>query len=53
MHYDAGRWHADRQFEILGTIDRPDRVLLNALGKLCVGSRHGPKHVPGTSRAAA
>ncbi|KFA60077.1 hypothetical protein S40285_09261 [Stachybotrys chlorohalonatus IBT 40285] len=34
VYYDLGRWHVDGQFEILGTIDKPDRVLLNALGKL-------------------
>lgn len=34
VYYEAGRWHTDGQFEILGTIDKPDRVLLNALGKL-------------------
>ncbi|KAH7308385.1 hypothetical protein B0I35DRAFT_471069, partial [Stachybotrys elegans] len=33
MYYDSGRQHADA-FEMLGTINRPDRVLLNALGKL-------------------
>jgi hypothetical protein len=43
--YDAGRWHTDGRFEKLSTIDRPDRVLLNALGKACVGSRDGPKQV--------
>ncbi|KAK7990382.1 kinesin light chain 3 [Apiospora arundinis] len=34
VYYDSGRWHTDRQFEMLGTINRPDQVLLNALGKL-------------------
>ncbi|KAI9148795.1 kinesin light chain [Paramyrothecium foliicola] len=32
--YDSGRWHVGGKFESLGTIDKPDRVLLNALGKL-------------------
>lgn len=34
IYYDLGRWHGDEQFETLGTIDKPDLVLLNALGKL-------------------
>jgi nucleoside phosphorylase len=34
VYYDAGRSHTDGQFETLGTIDKPDRVLLNALAKL-------------------
>ncbi|KAK6858098.1 phosphorylase superfamily protein [Apiospora arundinis] len=34
IYYDAGRWHTDGQFEVLGTINWPDQVLLNALGKL-------------------
>ncbi|KAK3216159.1 hypothetical protein GRF29_8g2374682 [Pseudopithomyces chartarum] len=34
--YDAGRWHTDGLFEIRGTINRPDRVLLNGLGKLAL-----------------
>jgi nucleoside phosphorylase len=33
IYYDLGRWRVDG-FETLGTIDKPDRVLLNALGKL-------------------
>ncbi|KAL5867624.1 hypothetical protein ACKVWM_011595 [Pyricularia oryzae] len=34
IYYDSGRWHMDGKFEVLGTINRPDQVLLNALGKL-------------------
>ncbi|KEY73924.1 hypothetical protein S7711_07766 [Stachybotrys chartarum IBT 7711] len=34
IYYDLGRWYANGQFEMLGTIDKPDRVLLNALSKL-------------------
>ncbi|KAI6439877.1 hypothetical protein MCOR15_011898 [Pyricularia oryzae] len=34
IYYDSGRWHTDGEFEVLGTINRPDQVLLNALGKL-------------------
>ncbi|KAK8002324.1 hypothetical protein PG989_002043 [Apiospora arundinis] len=34
IYYDAGRRHTDGQFEVLGTISRPDQVLLSALGKL-------------------
>ncbi|KAL5900103.1 hypothetical protein ACKVWC_011529 [Pyricularia oryzae] len=34
IYYDSGRWHTDGKFEVLGTINRPDQVLLNALGKL-------------------
>ncbi|KFA68627.1 hypothetical protein S40285_09472, partial [Stachybotrys chlorohalonatus IBT 40285] len=34
IYYDSGRWHTDGQFETLGTIDKPDWVLLNALAKL-------------------
>ncbi|KAI1322280.1 hypothetical protein F5Y16DRAFT_413326 [Xylariaceae sp. FL0255] len=33
VYYESGRLHSDK-FEILGTIDRPDWVLLNALGIL-------------------
>ncbi|KAL5886639.1 hypothetical protein ACKVWH_001964 [Pyricularia oryzae] len=36
IYYDSGRWHTDGEFEVLGTINRPDQVLLNALGKLQV-----------------
>lgn len=36
VYYDLGRWRVDGQFETLGTIDKPDRVLLNALGKLAL-----------------
>ncbi|KAI9148087.1 Kinesin light chain 4 [Paramyrothecium foliicola] len=32
--YDSGKFRTDGRFEIIGTIDRPDRVLLNALAKL-------------------
>lgn len=32
--YDFGRWHTDQRFETQGTIDKPDRVLLNALAQL-------------------
>lgn len=32
--WGSGRWHQGAQFENLGTINRPDQVLLNALGKL-------------------
>ncbi|KAI5380018.1 hypothetical protein J4E82_001091 [Alternaria postmessia] len=39
--YDAGRWHTDGHFEVLGTINRPDRVLLNALGKLMLDHQMG------------
>lgn len=41
VHYDAGRIHAKGQFEMVGTIDRPDRELLNALGKLVVDHEMG------------
>ncbi|KAK7952895.1 purine and uridine phosphorylase [Apiospora saccharicola] len=34
VYYDLGKRHTDGRFEISGTIDRPDRVLLNALGAL-------------------
>lgn len=34
VYFDSGRWHTDGHFETLGTIDKPDRVLLNALAKL-------------------
>lgn len=34
IYYESGRSHPERRFELLGTIDRPDRVLLNALEKL-------------------
>ncbi|KAI0491092.1 nucleoside phosphorylase domain-containing protein [Xylaria cf. heliscus] len=34
IYYESGRSHAGRSFEILGAVDRPDRVLLNALEKL-------------------
>ncbi|KAI6389995.1 hypothetical protein MCOR23_009770 [Pyricularia oryzae] len=34
IYYDSGRWHTDGEFEVLGTINRPDQMLLNALGKL-------------------
>lgn len=34
VYYDSGKWHADGRFEPRGTIDKPDRVLLNALAKL-------------------
>lgn len=33
IYYESGRTHVD-SFEVLGTIDRPDWVLLNALGVL-------------------
>ncbi|KAI0154259.1 nucleoside phosphorylase domain-containing protein [Xylariaceae sp. FL1272] len=31
IYYESGRAHSDGRFELLGTIDRPDRILLNAL----------------------
>ncbi|KAH8847030.1 hypothetical protein MCOR27_009314 [Pyricularia oryzae] len=34
IYYDSGRWHTDGKFEVFGTINRPDQMLLNALGKL-------------------
>uniref|UniRef100_L7JCA8 Kinesin light chain n=1 Tax=Pyricularia oryzae (strain P131) TaxID=1143193 RepID=L7JCA8_PYRO1 len=34
IYYNSGSWHTDGEFEVLGTINRPDQVLLNALGKL-------------------
>ncbi|KAK8137367.1 hypothetical protein PG984_005307 [Apiospora sp. TS-2023a] len=34
VYYDLGKRHTDGRFEMSGTIDRPDRVLLNALGAL-------------------
>ncbi|KAI6301919.1 hypothetical protein MCOR33_002643 [Pyricularia grisea] len=34
IYYDSGRWHTDGEFKVFGTINRPDQVLLNALGKL-------------------
>lgn len=34
VYYDFGKKHTDGRFEMLGTINRPDRVLLNALGAL-------------------
>ncbi|KAI6308809.1 hypothetical protein MCOR29_009167 [Pyricularia oryzae] len=34
IYYDSGRWHTDGEFEVFGTINRPDQMLLNALGKL-------------------
>ncbi|KAI6277284.1 hypothetical protein MCOR26_005229 [Pyricularia oryzae] len=30
IYYDSGRWHTDGEFEVLGTINRPDQMLLNA-----------------------
>ncbi|KAI0382512.1 kinesin light chain [Hypomontagnella monticulosa] len=34
VYYDFGRYHTDGEFETRGIIDKPHRVLLNALGKL-------------------
>ncbi|KAH7304614.1 kinesin light chain [Stachybotrys elegans] len=34
IYYDFGRWHPGGQLEALGTIDKPDRILLNALAKV-------------------
>lgn len=34
VYYDLGRWQVDGQFQTMGTIDRPDRVLLNGLARL-------------------
>ncbi|KAI0829146.1 kinesin light chain [Hypoxylon sp. FL0890] len=34
VYYDSGKWHTDGKFETTSMIDKPDRVLLNALGKL-------------------
>ncbi|KAI1119356.1 hypothetical protein F5Y14DRAFT_395008 [Nemania sp. NC0429] len=34
IYYQSGRSHPNRRFEMLGTINRPDRVLLNGLKKL-------------------
>ncbi|KAI1330265.1 nucleoside phosphorylase domain-containing protein [Xylariaceae sp. FL0255] len=34
IYYDLGRTHPDGRFEMLGTIDRPHRILLNALERL-------------------
>ncbi|KAK7906415.1 hypothetical protein PG985_016421 [Apiospora marii] len=33
-YYDFGKRHTDGKFEMLGMIDKPDRILLNALGAL-------------------
>ncbi|KAI6408264.1 hypothetical protein MCOR20_005512, partial [Pyricularia oryzae] len=30
IYYDSGRWYTDGEFEVLGTINRPDQMLLNA-----------------------
>ncbi|KAI6573814.1 hypothetical protein MCOR06_011505 [Pyricularia oryzae] len=34
IYYDSGRWYTDGEFEVFGTINRPDQMFLNALGKL-------------------
>ena len=34
VYYESGRSHPDGGFELLGTVDRPDRILLNALERL-------------------
>ncbi|KAK8029004.1 hypothetical protein PG991_006060 [Apiospora marii] len=34
VYYDLGKWHVDKPFEPRGVIDRPDRILLNALAML-------------------
>ncbi|KAH7304549.1 hypothetical protein B0I35DRAFT_149874 [Stachybotrys elegans] len=34
IYYDFGRWRPGGQLEALGTIDKPDRILLNALAKV-------------------
>lgn len=34
IYYELGKVLADDKFEMLGTVDKPDRVLLNALAKL-------------------
>ncbi|KAI6421839.1 hypothetical protein MCOR24_004162 [Pyricularia oryzae] len=31
IYYDSGRWHTDGEFEVFGTINRPDQMLLNAI----------------------
>ncbi|KAI0205230.1 hypothetical protein F4808DRAFT_448286 [Astrocystis sublimbata] len=45
IYYKSGRTYANGSFELLGTIDRPDCILLNALERLQSDykSRHGPK----------
>lgn len=34
LYYEAGRFHTDGRFEMMNSIDKPDRVLLKALGQL-------------------